>query len=223
MTRDYNPIEQELPVPTWLKVGFWLCIVVAVAAVVRRLIALAHPTTSGPPQLQSLDAYFAAHAFLTRAHIIPALIFVVLVPVVLFRWTKSAQLKRALYLLGFMVAMTAYAMSTHAVGGWVERSAVLTFDTWFLVSLAIALRYALRRDSAQERRWLLRAVVVLLGIATTRPVMGIFFATSRLTHLEPRQFFGVAFWIGFSINAIAVEAWLRSRGSHSSNRAERTA
>jgi hypothetical protein len=42
--------------------------------------------------------------------------------------------------------------------------------------------------------------------------MGVFFATSRLTHLEPRQFFGIAFWMGFSINLIVVELWLRSRG-----------
>src|SRR5260370_41715783 len=44
---------------------------------------------------------------------------------------------------------------------------------------------------------------------------GIFFATSRWTHLEPRQFFGIAFWIGFSINKIAVELWLRARGRQS--------
>lgn len=57
---------------------------------------------------------------------------------------------------------------------------------------------------------MLRAIVILLGIATTRPVMGLFIATSRLTHLEPKQFFGIAFWIGFSINTLAVEAWIRS-------------
>jgi hypothetical protein len=56
-----------------------------------------------------------------------------------------------------------------------------------------------------------RAIAVLLGIATTRPVMGIFFATSRITHLAPEQFFGIAFWIGFSINTLIVELWLRSR------------
>jgi hypothetical protein len=56
-----------------------------------------------------------------------------------------------------------------------------------------------------------RAIGILLGIATTRPIMGIFFATSPLTHLAPSQFFGIAFWIGFSINTVAVESWLRSR------------
>lgn len=40
---------------------------------------------------------------------------------------------------------------------------------------------------------------VLLGVATTRFVMGVFFATSSLNQLRPWQFFGIAFWIGFSI------------------------
>src|SRR5947207_4521510 len=71
--------------------------------------------------------------------------------------------------------------------------------------------YMRRGEHLLKRRWMTRAVGILLGIATTRPVMGVFFATSRLTHLEPKQFFGIAFWIGFSINTIAVERWLRSR------------
>ena len=58
---------------------------------------------------------------------------------------------------------------------------------------------------------MLRAIAILLGIATTRPVMGVFFATSRLTHLTPQQFFGIAFWIGFSLNTIVMELWLRTR------------
>jgi hypothetical protein len=102
-------------------------------------------------------------------------------------------------------------MSRDAVGGWIERSAVLLFNSLFLFSLYRAFLFERRDEPILEQIWLVRAVGILLGIATTRPVMGIFFATSRLTHLEPRQFFGIAFWIGFSINAIAVELWLRSR------------
>jgi hypothetical protein len=63
----------------------------------------------------------------------------------------------------------------------------------------------------QQRRWTTRAVGTLLGIATTRPVMGVFFGTSLATHLQPRQFFGIAFWIGFSINVAVIELWLHSR------------
>jgi hypothetical protein len=43
------------------------------------------------------------------------------------------------------------------------------------------------------------------------PGDGTFFATSRVTHLSHEQFFGIAFWIGFSINALIVELWLRSQ------------
>jgi hypothetical protein len=90
---------------------------------------------------------------------------------------------------------------------------VLVFNTLFLYSLSRAYRYMRHSDAPSQRRWMLRAIGVLLGIATTRPVMGIFFATSRLTHLEPRQFFGWAFWIGFSVNTLVVERWLRSTES----------
>jgi hypothetical protein len=65
--------------------------------------------------------------------------------------------------------------------------------------------------SVLSLRWITRAIAILLGIATTRPVMGIFFATSRLTYLSPNQFFGIAFWIGFSINTLVIELWLRSQ------------
>src|SRR6201995_1739622 len=98
-----------------------------------------------------------------------------------------------------MLGITAYAMSLYPIGGWTERSAVLLFDTLFLLSLARAFAYR-SAESALERRWQLRSIAIMLGIATTRPVMGVFFATARLPHLLPQQFFGIAFWIGFSIN-----------------------
>ena len=35
----------------WLRIGFWACIVISVAVVVRRVFALAYPPHSAPPQL----------------------------------------------------------------------------------------------------------------------------------------------------------------------------
>jgi hypothetical protein len=198
--------------PLGLRTGFWACIAISVAVVLRRIVALAAPSPSAAPQLEILDASFASHTALTLAHIIPALAFVILIPIVLLRAPgKAMWAERILFPLGAIVGLTAYAMSAFAVGGWIERSAVLCFNTWFLFSLVRAFVYRRRAELAFERRWLLRSIVVLLGIATTRPVMGVFFATSRLTHLTPNQFFGIAFWIGFSINALVVEVWLHSR------------
>ena len=93
--------------------------------------------------------------------------------------------------------------------GWVERSAVLLFNTLFLFSLLRAYLYMKRGELLLKRQWLIRAIAILLGIAVTRPVMGVFFATSPLTHLQPQQFFGVAFWIGFSTSTLLGEVWLR--------------
>jgi hypothetical protein len=194
----------------WLGIGFWVCILISVAVVLRRVVALAHPSQSAPPQLAVLDAAFASHATLTLVQIIPALAFVVLAPLVyLRRFAGAAWLERILFVLGIVVGATAYAMSHYSVGGWVERSAVLFFNSLFLFSLFRA--WHLRRGAVLKLRWMTRAIAVLLGIATTRPVMGIFFATSRITQLSPEQFFGIAFWIGFSINTVIIEFWLRSQ------------
>ena len=198
----------------WPSIGFWICIVIALAAAVRRLIALARPSQSGPPSLLALDRLFESHRMLTIAHIVPAMGFVALCPLVFLRKERLYWAEWWLFPLGAITGLTAYAMSSYAVGGWTERSAVLVFNTIFLLSLVRSYIFMRRNQEEQKSRWLLRAVVVLLGIATTRPVMGIFFATSPLTHLTPSQFFGIAFWIGFSINWIAVETWLCLHGTH---------
>jgi hypothetical protein len=160
--------------------------------------------------MMDLDRAFASHTALTLAHILPALAFVLLLPfAVLRRFSNHNWPERWLFPLGSVVGLTAYGMSVYSIGGWIERSAVLFYNSLFLFSLGRAWLYWVRGQRTQKRRWLLRGVVILLGIATTRPVMGLFFATSRLTHLKPQQFFGMAFWIGFSINWMVIEFWLR--------------
>ena len=137
--------------PRWLRVAFWFCTAIAVAAVLRRLFTLRNPPPSGPPQLAALDAEFASHVALTLARILPALAFVLLAPLVFMRRFAEAQwVDRVLYPLGAIVGVTAYAMSGHPVGGWVERSAVLLFNTLFLFSLARSFLYRRRGDALLE-------------------------------------------------------------------------
>ena len=221
LVRDETALLMRRGAPLWLAAGFWISIVISVAAVLRRLIAIAHPSRTTPPQMGALDAVFASHAALTLAHIVPAMVFVLLTPFVFLRRTGGAWAERLLFPIGTIVGVTAYAMSTYAVGGWVERSAVVFFNSLFLFSLARAYGYRRSGEDRLKRRWMVRAVGILLGIATTRPVMAIFFVTRQLTHLELKQFFGLAFWIGFSINTIAVELWLNSK-SHTKRMAARS-
>lgn len=197
--------------PLWLIAGFWFSVVIAIAAVGRRLVELIRPSHTGPPQMALLDAAFSSHALLTGMHIIPAAILVLLSAAVLLSGRGDEWLERLFFVFGVITGATAYAMSSYAVGGWVERSAVLVFNSWFLFSLGRAYWFRLCHERSRKREWMTRAVGILLGIATTRPVMAVFFATSSRTHLSPAQFFGIAFWIGFSLNAGATELWLQSK------------
>ena len=190
--------------------GFWFCVVISIAVVLRRLEELIRPSSGGTPQLAQINATFSSRAVLTTAHIVPATIFVLLAIGIVFRSKSGKWWNRLFFFFGAITGITAYAMSFYAVGGWTERSAVLVFNTWFIVSLGRAYGYWLGGEPARKRDWTTRAVGTLLGIATTRPVMGVFFATSRATHLAPARFFGIAFWIGFSINVVVIELWLRS-------------
>jgi uncharacterized membrane protein YozB (DUF420 family) len=75
-------------------------------------------------------------------------------------------------------------------------------------ALGKAYRHILRREIAQHREWMIRAFAIGLAVATIRPIIGLFFATSRLSGLTPDAFFGVAFWIGFVLHLILAEAWI---------------
>src|ERR1700692_3683270 len=133
---DRRPVAGRAAVPLWLLTGFWVSIAISVAVVVRRLVAIAHPSQTGPAQMAALDQAFASHAALTVAHIVPAMAFVLLTPFVFLRRTEAVWAEQLLFPLGAVVGVTAYAMNTYSIGGWVERSAVLLFNTLFLFSLA---------------------------------------------------------------------------------------
>jgi hypothetical protein len=197
--------------PISLLIGFWICVAISIAVVIRRIVALTGAAKGGATPVAEINATFSSHAALTMAHIIPAAVFVCLAVCVLFRVGSGKWLFRLFFLFGAITGVTAYAMNVYAIGGWTERSAVLVFNTWFLLSLSRAWWFYVRDERTEQREWTSRAVAILLGIATTRPVMGVFFATSVLTQLSPKQFFGIAFWIGFSINAVVIELWLHSK------------
>ena len=203
------------------RVVLWTLCFIGAAAAVRRIVALLIPATSPRvQQMAELDAQFSRRTGLTLAHVVPALIFVVLLPAWFSRRVREnapahRRLTWVLLVLGAVIGLTALPLVTQPVGGTTEVAAILFFDALFLFSLARAWVLFVRGDMDRHREWMMRAVAVLLGIATTRPVMGVFFATSRLTHLEPHQFFGIAFWIGFSVTYVAGEIYLQRNSVHS--------
>src|SRR5579859_1639697 len=199
--------------PMWFGLIF-LC-VIAAAVAVRRMTALANPPRNAPPQLAALDEAFARRPVLTLVHIIPGLMFVILVPFQFSRSFRNRHLRahrwmgRVVRTLGLIIGISALPMSRHPIGGPLEASATLFYDGFFLFALTKAFLYIRQRNIVLHREWVIRAMSIALGVATTRPVMGVFFATSRLTGLTPQDFFGIAFWIGFTSTYIAGELWIR--------------
>jgi hypothetical protein len=196
-----------------------LCLIAAAAAARRIFVLISPPATAPTPDLALLDTHFAAHATLTLSHIIPAALFVLLIPPWLSQKLSKhpathRRITYALFTTGAITGITALFMARRPIGGINESAASILYGTFFLVSLARAV-WLYRSNIPLHREWMMRAIAILLGIATTRPIMGIFFATQRLTHLTPQQFFGTAFWIGFTTTYIAGEAYLRTHKSPS--------
>lgn len=189
--------------------------IIGVAIVIRRLGALISPVSS-PPRIPG-EEEFARHNLLTYLHIVPGLVFTVTGPA---QFLQSVRLRypvlhraagRIFVITGLITGVTALRMSAlMSIGGPPETAATSVFGVLLLVCLANGYRCIRARRVAEHREWMIRAFAVGLAVATVRPVVGLFFATRAVTHLEPQQFFGIAFWIGFLVNTGCAEWWIRS-------------
>jgi uncharacterized membrane protein len=196
----------------------WTAVIVlaliGVAAVTRRALVLLWPqqfSGKNSPAV-ALDAGFARHAALTFVHILPGALFLVLAPFQFSAGIRAKHLQvhrwmgRVLLVSGLIIGTTALIMSYKMnIGGPNETAATTLYAIVFLICLIKAYRYIRRKEVARHREWMIRAYGIGLGVATTRPIVGAFFAFRRMT---PHEFFGIAFWLGFTITAIAAEAWV---------------
>lgn len=198
-----------------LWIGLILLCLIGAAAATRRIVALASAPVASASPTAGLDREFAAKAQLTLLHIVPSLLFVLLVPlqfVSRLRWRYPRVHRwtgRVIVVLGAVLGLSALRLSAHPVGGLVEASATTLFGVSFLFCLGKAWLHIRNCRVELHREWAIRMTAIALGVATTRPVMAVFFATSRLTGLTPQEFFGPAMWIGFVSTYLAGEAWIR--------------
>jgi uncharacterized membrane protein len=199
----------------WL-ITFFL-VLIGIAIVFRRALQLFAPSPA-PPRFKdaaALDAGFSRHLLLTMVHIIPGLFFVVLGPFQFVRKLRNRRpglhraMGRVVLASGMIVGSTALVMSPQmATGGLNETVATMFFATVFLFDLVKAFVSIRQGKVALHREWMIRAFAIGLAVTTIRPIMGVFFATRSLTHLTPHDFFGTAFWLGFTMHLIAAEAWI---------------
>ena len=203
------------PKLVWL--ATFLLVAIGVAIVVRRTLNLFAPAAAprGLSEAAALDAGFARHRLLTMLHIIPGLLFVLLGPLQFVQRLRNRKprlhrwMGRVVLISGAIIGGTALVMSPQmAIGGANETAATMLFGTVFLFALVRAFVAIRRGMVAVHREWMIRAFAIGMAVTTTRPIVGAFFATRRLTHLTPHDFFGIAFWLSFTIHLIAAEAWI---------------
>jgi len=201
----------------WMAVIFLAFIGLVVAT--RRAIVLLKPGALSSPRNPAgdLDAHFASERTLVLTHILPAMLFMVLGPLQFARGLRSRhpQMHRwsgrvflaASAVVGISGLRLAYGKT---IGGMDEKAAIVLFGTFFLIALGRALWHALRREFAEHREWMIRGYAVGLAVAAIRPIIGFFFAAAVIRgHAPaPHQFFGTAFWLGFTLQAIAAEMWI---------------
>jgi len=201
---------------------------IGIAVVVRRTVTLVPILVNGytPPapasnpvaaQFAALDDIFARYPVLTLIHIIPGVLFMLLGPLQFSATIRARHLQwhrwsgRVYLLCSLIIGVSALVMSVGmpAIGGLTQAVATTLFALLFLFALGKAYWHVRHREIAQHREWMIRAFAIGLAVATIRPIIGLFFATSRLSGLTPEMFFGIAFWIGFVLHFLAAEAWIR--------------
>ena len=211
----------------WSAVIF-LALIGSVVAV-RRMVHLVPIVVGGyhPPvvisnpvaaQFAKLDDLFAHFPILTLVHIVPGLLFMLLGPLQFSSTIRARHLRwhrmsgRVFVFCGVVIGISALVMSLGmpAIGGFNQAAATTLFASFFLFALCKAFWYIRRREVTLHREWMIRAFSIGIAVATIRPIIGMFFATSRFSGLTPHEFFGIAFWIGFVLHLIAAEAWIRA-------------
>ncbi len=190
-------------------------VTVGVARAVRLLPVLfgrSSPLPTPPP----LDYMFTLSPWLTLIHVVPGILFMVVGPLQFNAALRDSrpQLHRlagwTFVTCSVIIGMSALVMSfvMPAIGGVNQATATALFAAYFLFALFQAMRYIRRRAIALHRVWMLRTFSTGLAVATIRPIVGIFYATSAFSGLTPHDFFGTAFWLGFVLHLMATESWI---------------
>jgi uncharacterized membrane protein len=212
--------------PRFIWTGVIFLALIGVAAATLRTLVLIWPAqfSRGASPAAALDAGFARHVALTLVHILPGALFLVLAPLQFVSRIRERHLQlhrwmgRILVVDGLIIGATALVMSYKMnIGGTNETAATTLFAIVFLICLTKAYWHIRHKEVVRHREWMLRAYAVGMGVATTRPIVGMFFAFRRLS---PHEFFGIGFWLGFTITLLVAEGWIDYTRYHAVERAD---
>lgn len=197
-----------------VQIAAGVLVAIVMVSFLRRLLVDAPNLAAGTLPPDEFDRRYVAHPWLAYLHIMPGVLYLLAAPLQLayrFRrrhYTFHRRLGRLLAAVAMVSGVFALVFGgLFAFGGRPEALAAVVFGLWFLVSLVLAVRAIRRGDIIHHRRWMIRAFATGVGVGTVRVWLTIFQATGLL---DSQSSFGPAFWVGFSLNVVVGEAWLRA-------------
>ena len=188
-----------------------LCVVVLwQSGGVRTFEMLAAPDVSDP-----FARRYVEHPVVGLLHFGPGLLFVLFAPLQFSPTLRRRHLglhRRSGRILVVLAAVSGiYALLAGvrlpAYAGSPTLIATLVFGVYFLTALGMGVTRIRQRRVAEHREWMIRVFAIAIAVATIRAVVGLIQVFSELSFEEA---FGPAFWIGFTVNALAAEAWIRA-------------
>jgi uncharacterized membrane protein len=189
-------------------------IAIVMVSFLRRLAVDAPNITAGTLPPDEFDRRYVAHPWLAYLHIAPGVLYMLVAPLQLtYRFRRRHYVfhrRLGRLLAGSAVLSGVFALvfgALFAFGGLLEASAAVVFGVWFLMCLVLAIGAIRRDDIVHHRRWMIRAFATGLAVGTVRIWLTILQATGLL---DSQSSFGPAFWMGFSLHAVAAELWLRA-------------
>jgi len=163
---------------------------------------------------RAVEGWFAAHATLTWAHIIPGSLFIALAPLQFARGLRERHPRfhrwsgRLLLLTALPTGLTGILLQLRSpYGGALALSSILVAGGLFLGAAIIAYQAIRRGDRERHREWMIRMLAVGLGVGTVRLIAA---PLLLLTGQRPLELMGVAFWLGFALPVAAGEWWIRA-------------
>tara|TARA_R110002073_G_scaffold14554_1_gene59321 strand:- start:101920 stop:102534 length:615 start_codon:yes stop_codon:yes gene_type:complete len=198
-----------------VKVLIWIAIVIFVS------LGVVASINQMPPDPNSYNPGFVKHPIMTWLHAIPGLLFMVLGP---FQFIPSIRRKYPLYhkisgriilvsclLLGISALMIVftfpYTRINENLSDLSEQIPNTFFALLFLIFAFLGYYYIRKKNITKHRKYMIRVFAIGLGISLFRIII----IVTAIMGMNPLLYFGVFFWLGFSITWACAEVYIKVR------------
>lgn len=166
--------------------------------------------------LQQLPLY-QEHVLMTALHVVPSLIFVLLIALQLSGRIRRRNLDihrwmgRVLVVSGILFAISGvYFGLVMPFGGTIETLVILVVVLLFLASLAMGVIRIRQRNISAHRFWMLHMVVLAFSPVTMRLLLG---PMMLMMDMSGQQVFGLAILLATVLNLVLLHLYLRRTSS----------